>query len=153
MDYLTRIDVTKMDFGWDPNQRVAKVTAALAEQRAHLRTAPVGSIDADTATRNVADLEETLARAEVNEAAGQKQAQALEAAETAKRQENDDQALAAITDQLRSNYLAQPGTTVKEFEKVLPRLLERQREDAALNAPAVRDQQLAEQRRRLGPVF
>ena len=150
MDYLTRIDVTKMDFGWDPNQRVAKVTAALAEQRAHLRTAPVGSIDADTATRNVADLEETLARAEVNEAAGQKQAQALEAAETAKRQENDDQALAAITDRLRRDFLTQPGTTLGEFEQALPELLAEDRRQSVLNAPAVREQQLAEQRRRLG---
>ena len=148
--WLTRIDPTKMDFGWDPDRRVAKIAAALNEQRANLRAAPAGSIDRDTATRNVADLEETLARAEVNEAAGQKQAQALEAAETAKQQEHDARALAAITDQLRRNYLSQPGATLADFEQALPRLLERQREDAALNAPAVRDQQLADQRRRIG---
>jgi hypothetical protein len=150
MTNLLRIDPDRMNFGWDPAQRVPKIAAALAEQRAHLRTAPAGSIDEDIARRNIDDLQQTLARAEVNEAAGRKQAQALEAAETAKRQEHDDRALAAIADQLRRNYLSQPGATLAGFEQALPRLLERQREDAALNAPALREQQLAEQRRRLG---
>ena len=150
MTYLERIDPTRMDFGWNPDQRVSKVTEALAEQRAHLRAAPAGSIDADTAARNIDDLQTALARAEVNEAARTAHLARLEAAETAKQKENDDRALAAITDQLRHDFLAQPGTTEGAFEQALPRLLERQREDAVLNAAAIREQQLAEARRRIG---
>ena len=150
MNVLTRIDPTRMDFGWDPDRRVAKITEALNAQRANLRAAPVGSIDRDTATRNVADLEETLARAEANEAAGQRHMAQLAAAETAKRQENDDRALAAITDRLRRDFLTQPGTTLGEFEQALPELLAEDRRQSVLNAPAVREQQLADQRRRIG---
>jgi len=150
MTSVTRIDPDRMNFGWDPAQRVSKVTEALNAQRANLRAAPAGSIDADTARRNIDDLQQTLARAEVNEAARTAHLARLEAAETAKQKENDDRALAVITDRLRHDFLAQPGTTEGAFEQALPRLLERQREDAALNAPAVRDQQLADQRRRIG---
>ncbi len=153
MTNVNRIDPTKMDFGWDPAQRVAKITAALNAQRANLRTAPAGSIDAGTATRNVDDLMQTLERAEANEAARTAHLARLDADRQAKADEADARASAAITDQLRSNYLAQPGTSEAEFEKVLPRLLERQREDAALNAPALREQQLAEAKRRIGPAF
>ncbi len=149
MTNLLRIDPTKMDFGWNPDQRVPKITEALNEQRANLRAA-TDRHNIDVATRNVADLEKTLERAQTNEAARQKHIQEIEAAETAKRQEHDDRALAVITDQLRTNYLAQPGTTVKEFEQVLPELLAEHRKQAVLNAPALREQQLAEQRLRLG---
>lgn len=151
--HLTRIDATRMDFGWNPDERVAKIADALAEQRANLRAAQVGSIDAGTAQRNIDDLKQTLERAEVNEAARQKHIQAIDAAETAKRQENDARALAAVTDQLRTNYLSQPGATAAGFDQALPRLLERQREDAVLNAPAVREQQIAEAKQRLGRLF
>ena len=150
MTRISRLSINQLFFSTIPGQRVTEIEAALSQQRTHLRTAPAGSIDEDAAERNIVDLEGVLARAEANLAAHTAHLAQLAAAEAAKRQENDDQALAAITDQLRSNYLAQPGTTVKEFEKVLPRLLERQREDAALNAPAVREQQLAAQRRRIG---
>ncbi len=85
--------------------------------------------------------------------AGQKQAQALEAAETAKRQENDDQALAAITDRLRRDFMAQPGATIKDFEAALPELLAEHRKQAVLNAPAVFAQQVAEAKQRIGNLF
>ncbi len=150
MRRITRIDPDRMNFGWDPAQRVSKVTEPLAEQRAHRRAAPSGSIDEDIAARNVADLEQTLARAETNAEAGRRQAQALEAARAAKQQENDDRALAAITDRLRRDFLTQPGTTLGEFEQALPELLAEDRRQSVLNARTVREQQLAEQRRRIG---
>jgi len=150
MTRITRIDPDRMNFGWDPAQRVSKVTEALNAQRANLRAAPAGSIDADTARWNIDDLQQTLARAEVNEAARTAHLARLEAAETAKQKENDDRALAVITDRLRHDFLAQPGTTEGAFEQALPRLLERQREDAVLNAAAIREQQLAVQRHCLG---
>jgi len=153
MTNLLRIDPTRMDFGWNPDQRVSKVTEALNAQRAHRRAAPSGSIDEDIAQRNVADLEQTLERAEANAAAGRRQAQSLEAAETAKRQEHDARALAAITDQLRTNFMAQAGATLTEFNEMLPELLRENRKAAALNAPAVFAEQLAEAKRRLGPAF
>ncbi len=149
MNVLTRIDPTKMDFGWNPDQRVPKITEALNEQRANLRAA-TDRHNIDVATRNVADLEQALQRAEANEAAGRRQAQALEAARAAKQQENDDRALAAITDRLRRDFLTQPGTTLGEFEQALPELLAEDRRQSVLNAPTVREQQLAEQRRRIG---
>jgi hypothetical protein len=46
--------------------------------------------------------------------------------------------------------MAQPGATLKEFDEILPELLREQRRQAALNAPAVREQQLAEAKRRVG---
>ena len=113
MTYLTRIDVTKIDFGWDPDQRVLKVTAALDAQRANLRAA-TDPHNRDVATRNVADLKQALERAEANEAAWQKITQEIEAAEAAKQQEHDDRALAAITDQLRRDFMAQPGATLRQ---------------------------------------
>lgn len=59
----------------------------------------------------------------------------------------------AQVDQLRSRYLAQPGTDEAGFQQALPRLLERQREDAALNGDAVFRQQVAEARRRIGSML
>ena len=153
MTRITRIDPDRMNFGWDPAQRVSKVTEALAEQRAHRRAAPSGSIDEDIAARNVADLEQTLARAETNAEAGRRQAQALEAAETAKQKEHDDRALAVITGQLQRDFMAQPGATLTEFNEMLPELLRENRKAAARNAPAVFAEQLAEAKRRLGPAF
>ena len=147
-----RINIETADFGPSPT-RVATITTAIDQERAVRRSAPAGSYDADIAGRNIDDLQTALGRAEVNEAARTAHLARLDAERQAKADEADARASAAITDQLRSNYLAQPGTSESEFEKVLPRLLERQREDAALNAPAVREQQLAEQRRRLGPAF
>lgn len=38
----------------------------------------------------------------------------------------------AQVEQLRTNFMAQPGTTPQDFERALPRLLERQREEATL---------------------
>ncbi len=150
MTRIARLSIDQIYFSTIPDKRVAEITAALDAQRANRRTAPSGSIDEDAAARNVVDLEGVLERANTNLAAHNAHLAKLEAAGDAKQQEHDDQALVAITDQLRTNYLAQPGTTVKEFEQVLPELLAEHREDAALNAPALREQQLAEQRLRLG---
>jgi len=149
MTTMTRIDVNRMHFTTIPDQRVAEISAALDAQRANRRTA-TDDLDRGTARRNIDDLQQTLARAEVNEAARTAHLARLEAAETAKQKENDDRALAVITDRLRHDFLAQPGTTEGAFEQALPRLLERQREDAVLNAAAIREQQLAVQRHCLG---
>ncbi len=146
MNRIARISIGQMYFSTVPDRRVAEITAALDAQRANRRTAPAGSIDADTARRNVDDLEGVLERAETNLRAHNEHIARLEAAEAAKKQERDDRALAVITDQLRRDYLAQPATTVGEFEKVLPELLAEHRKRAVLNAPAVFAQQLAEAR-------
>ncbi len=149
MTRIARLSIDQIYFSTIPDKRVAEISAALDAQRANRRTA-TDDLDRGTAERNIADLETALERANVNLKAYTERTTRLEAERKAKADEADARALAAITDQLRTNYLAQPGTTVKEFEKVLPRLLERQREDVALNAPAVREQQLAAQRRRIG---
>jgi len=44
----------------------------------------------------------------------------------------DKAALDAQVEKLRTNFMAQPGTTPQDFERALPRLLERQREEATL---------------------
>ena len=150
MTNLTRIDTTRMDFGWDPGQRVAKVTAALNEQRANLRAAPAGSIDAGTATRNVDDLMQTLERAEVNEAARTAHLARLDAERKADADAGDQRKLNDVTEKLRRAYMMQPGASESEFTRVLPDLLLEQRRQAALGASAEFDRQLAEQRRRLG---
>ncbi len=62
-------------------------------------------------------------------------------------------ALDAQIEQLKANYLSQPGATDADFDRALPRLLERQREDAALSASSVFDQQVAEAKRRIGSIF
>jgi len=152
MTSVTRIDPTKMDFGWNPDQRVPKITEALNEQRANLRAA-TDRHNIDVATRNVADLEQTLARAEVNEAAGRRQAQALEAARKADADAADQRKLNDVTEKLRTAYMVQPGATLTEFNEMLPELLRENRKAAALNAPAVFAEQLAEAKRRLGPAF
>ena len=150
MSRIARIDTNRLHFTTVPAQRVTEIEAALSQQRTHLRTAPSGSIDEDTAARNVVDLELTLERAEANLKAHVDLTTLLEATRKAERDEADKAALDAQVDQLRVNYLSQPGTTEGAFEQALPRLLERQREDAVLNAAAIREQQLAEQRRRIG---
>ncbi len=147
---IARIDVNRLFFSTIPDRRVEEVEAALSQQRANRRTAPSGSIDEDAAARNIVDLELALERAEANLKAHVDLTTRLEATRKAERDEADKAALDAQVDQLRTNYLSQPGTSEADFEKALPRLLERQREDAALNAPALREQQLAEQRRRVG---
>jgi len=152
MAHLTRIDVNRLNFTTIPDKRVADVSAELDRQRSNRRAA-TDPIDRDIAERNVTDLELTLERAEANLKAHVDLTTRLEATRKAERDEADKAALDAQVDQLRVNYLSQPGATEADFEKALPRLLERQREDAALNAPAVREQQLAEAKRRLGPAF
>ncbi len=44
----------------------------------------------------------------------------------------DQAAYDAQVEQLRTNFMGQPGTTSQDFERALPRLLERQREEATL---------------------
>lgn len=151
MTYLTRIDVTHLDFGWNPDQRVERIGAALTEQRANVRAA-TNAYNRDVATRNVADLEQVLERATGNEAIRQQNIRDREAQAAAKRKEHDDRALGEMTDTLRTNYLAQPGASEGGFQKALPRLLERSREDAVLNAGKVREDQLATARRRVGRI-
>ncbi len=150
MSRITRIDINRLHFTTVPDRRVVEIEAALSQQRANRRTAPSGSIDEDAATRNIVDLEGALERAEANLKAHVDLTTRLEATRKAERDEADKAALDAQVDQLRTNYLSQPGATLAGFEQALPRLLERQREDAALNAPAIREQQLVEQRRRIG---
>ncbi len=150
MTNLTRIDPAKMNFGWDPDQRVPKITEALNEQRAHLRTAPAGSIDADIVRRNIDDLQQTLARAEANEAARTAHLARLDAERKAEADAADQRKLNDVTEKLRRAYMMQPGASESEFTRVLPDLLLEQRRQAALGASADFDRQLAEQRRRLG---
>ncbi len=149
MTYLTRIDVTKMDFGWDPAQRVAKVTAALNEQRANLRAA-TDSHNRDVATRNVADLKQALERAEVNDAARTAHLARLDAERKAEADAADQRKLNDVTEKLRTAYMMQPGATESEFTRVLPDLLLEQRKQAALGASAEFDRQVIEQRQRIG---
>ena len=153
MTRIARISIGQMYFSTIPDKRVTEIEAALSQQRANRRTAPSGSIDEDAATRNIVDLELALERAEANLKAHVDLTTRLEATRKAERDEADKAALDAQVDQLRVNYLSQPGATEADFEKALPRLLERQREDAALNAPALREQQLAEAKRRIGKLF
>ncbi len=150
MTRIARIDVNRLFFSTIPDRRVEEVEAALSQQRANRRTAPSGSIDEDAARRNIEDLQVALERAEVNLKAHTAHLAKLEAAGDAKRAETEKRALDAQVDQLRRNYLSQPGATLAGFEQALPRLLERQREDAVLNAAAIREQQLAEAKRRVG---
>jgi hypothetical protein len=150
MTRIARLSIDQIYFSTIPDKRVAEITAALDAQRANRRTAPSGSIDEDAAARNVVDLEGVLERANTNLAAHNAHLAKLEAAGDAKQQEHDARALAAITGQLRTNFMAQPGATLKEFDEILPELLREQRRQAALNAPAVREQQLAEAKRRVG---
>ncbi len=152
MTRIARISINQLFFSTIPELRVTEISAALDAQRANRRTA-TDDLDRGTAERNIADLETALERAEANLKAHVDLTTRLEATRKAERDEADKAALDAQVDQLRVNYLSQPGTTVVDFEQALPRLLERQREDAALNAPAVFAEQLAEAKRRLGPAF
>jgi predicted nucleic acid-binding Zn-ribbon protein len=152
MTRIARLSIDQIYFSTIPDKRVAEIDAALDAQRVNRRTA-TDDLDRGTVERNIADLKTALDQANVNLKAHNAHMAKLEAAEAAKQKENDDRALAAITDQLRTNYLAQPGTTVKEFEQVLPELLAEHRKQAVLNAPAVFAQQVAEAKQRLGNLF
>ncbi len=135
MTNLLRIDPTKMDFGWNPDQRVAKIAAALDAQRANLRTAPAGSIDADTARRNVDDLEIVLERANVNLQAHTAHMGKLEAERTAQRDEAERRRQAAddeVKAREKSTFLASNRTASEDdFERLWP---------------AIRDQMMIDQR-------
>ncbi len=135
MTRITRIDINRTHFTTVPGQRVTDVGAALDAQRAYLRAAPAGSIDRDTATRNVADLEQTLERAEVNLKAHTAHMGKLAAEETMQRDEAEKRRQAA-DDQLKarekSTFLASNRTaSAADFERLWP---------------AIRDQQLMDQR-------
>lgn len=152
MTRIARIDMNRLQFTTIPDKRVAEIDAALDAQRANRRTA-TDDLDRGTAERNIADLEGALERANVNLQAYTERTTRLEAERKAKADEADARALAAITDQMRANFLAQPGTTAADFERALPDLLTEHRKAAVLNAPAVREQQLAEAKRRMGRLF
>ena len=149
MSRIARISIGQLHFTTIPDKRVADVSAELDRQRSNRRAA-TDPIDRDIAERNVTDLELTLERAEANLKAHVDLTTRLEATRKAERDEADKAALDAQVDQLRTNYLSQPGATLAGFEQALPRLLERQREDAVLNAPAAFAEQLAEAKRRVG---
>jgi hypothetical protein len=153
MNHVARISINQMWFTTVPAQRVTEISAALDAQRVNRRTAPAGSIDEDTARRNIADLETALERAEENLQAHTDLVTRLDRERQAERDASTQRALKATVDQLRTRYLASPGATVEEFDEILPDLLKEQRKQAVLNAPEVFAQQVAEARQRLGPVF
>ena len=135
MTRIMRIDPTRMDFGWNPDQRVSKITAALDAQRSYLRAAPAGSIDEDAAERNIVDLEGALEQANVNLAAHNNHMAKLEAEETMQRDEAEKRRQAA-DDQLKarekSTFLASNRTASEDdFERLWP---------------AIRDQMMIDQR-------
>ncbi len=135
MTRIERIDINRLHFTTVPDRRVAEITAALDAQRANRRTAPSGSIDEDTAARNVVDLEGVLERANTNLAAHNNHMAKLEAARAAEREETEKRRQAA-DDQLKarekSTFLASNRTaSAADFERLWP---------------AIRDQQLMDQR-------
>ncbi len=67
------------------------------------------------------------ARAEKEAAAADEAERRAEA-----RQARDAAALAAVTRELKSGYMAEPGSTEEGFKKALPDLLEQRRRTAAL---------------------
>ena len=150
MTRISRLSINQLFFSTIPGQRVTEIEAALSQQRTHLRTAPAGSIDADTAARNVVDLEGVLERAEVNLQAHTAHLARLDAARKAEADAADQRKLNDVTEKLRTAYMMQPGASESEFTRVLPDLLLEQRRQAVLGASAEFDRQLAEQRRRLG---
>ncbi len=100
MTRIERIDINRLHFTTVPDRRVAEITAALDAQRANRRTAPAGSIDEDTAARNVVDLEGVLERAKVNLQAHTVHVAKLDTARTAQRDVSDKRA--------RSTSMASP---------------------------------------------
>jgi len=153
MTRIARLSIDQIYFSTVPDRRVTEIGAALDAQRASRRTAPAGSIDADTAARNVADLEGVLEQANVNLAAHNNHMAKLEAEETMQRDEAEKRALDAQVDQLRRNYLSMPGATEQEFNEVLPDLLREQRKQAALNGNTDFQRQVAEAKQRVGNLF
>ncbi len=135
MTRIARLSIDQIYFSTIPDKRVAEIDAALSQQRANRRTAPAGSIDADTARRNIEDLQVALARAEVNLAAHTNHLARLEGERTAQRDETENRRQAA-DDQLKarekSTFLASNRTaSAADFERLWP---------------AIRDQQLMDQR-------
>jgi len=135
MTRIPRISIGQMYFTTVPDQRVADVTAALDQQRANRRTAPSGSIDEDTATRNIVDLEGALERANVNLRAHTNHMAKLEGERAAQRDATEQRRQAA-DDQLKarekSTFMASnPTASEADFERLWP---------------AIRDQMLIDQR-------
>jgi len=135
MTSVTRISIGQLHFTTVPAQRVMDITEALAAQRANLRAAPAGSIDADTAARNVADLEGVLEQANVNLKAYTDRTTRLEAERTAQRDEAEARRQAAddqLKAQEKSTFLASNRTASEDdFERLWP---------------AIRDQMMIDQR-------
>ncbi len=135
MTSVTRIDINRLHFTTVPDRRVAEITAALDAQRANRRTAPSGSIDEDTAARNVVDFEGVLERAEVNLAAHIEHTTRLEAKRKAERDDAEKRRQAAddqMKAQAKSTFLASNrAASEDDFERLWP---------------AIRDQQLIDQR-------
>ncbi len=70
---------------------------------------------------------ELAERAKINEEARQRRLAAEEAARQADRERVEQRELGRITDQLRRDFLRNPGATEADFQRVLPRLLEEHR--------------------------
>ncbi len=134
MDRIERIDTNRLHFTTIPDQRVTDISAALDAQRATRRTA-TDDIDRGTVERNIADLEIALEQANVNlkahdahmaKLAAERSSQLDEAEK--RRQAADDQLKA----QAKSTFLASNRTASEDdFERLWP---------------AIRDQQLVDQR-------
>jgi hypothetical protein len=135
MSRITRIDINRLHFTTVPDRRVTEISAALDAERAHLRAAPAGSIDADTARRNVDDLEGVLERANVNLQAHTAHMGKLEAERTAQRDEAEKRRQAAddeVKAREKSTFLASNRTASEDdFERLWP---------------AIRDQMMIDQR-------
>ncbi len=134
MSRIARIDTNRMFFSTIPDRRVEEVEAALSEQRANRRTA-IDDIDRGTVERNIDDLELALEQANVNLKAHDAHMAKLAAARVAERDETEKRRQAAddqLKAQAKSTFLASNRTASEaDFERLWP---------------AIRDQQLVDQR-------
>ncbi len=135
MTRIARLDINRLHFTTVPDRRVTDVGAALDAERAHLRAAPAGSIDADTARRNVDDLEGVLERANTNLAAHTAHMAKLDGERVAERDEAERRRQAAddeVKAREKSTFLASNRTASEDdFERLWP---------------AIRDQMMIDQR-------
>ena len=111
-----------------PQQRIDRIREALTQERAARRTIAHGSLDEDTVSRNIVDLEQLLERAEENETIRVAAKQERRAAEDARPRERTAEAAQELARQLMDTYMqASPGTTDAEAKAALPELLHKHR--------------------------
>ncbi len=127
-----------------PQQRIDRIREALTQERAARRTIAHGSLDEDTVSRNIADLEQLLERAEENETIRVAAKQERQAAEDAKTQAHQEREQAELESSLRQQYerAAAAPVTDPQWEKVWPDILHRHR----LAEMDARDRQVAKAR-------